>query len=100
MKNPSKTASSKKTSASASPSENKFIPNLSQLNSATKELPDPDIWPDKIFHCPIEADGKQRILSFVLRTIKRGKKSTSRWVYEGKILIRNRDISRSLTQSE
>ena len=73
IKSSSKSTSTRKTSTSSSRSETKFIPNLIQLNSATKELPEPDIWPEKTFHCPIEVDGKQRIISFALQTITREK---------------------------
>ena len=71
----------------------RFIPNLKQLNEASKELPDPDLWPEKTYLSPVEDDGKKHAIQFTLKSIKRGKEQTPRWTYEGKILIRNRDTS-------
>jgi hypothetical protein len=73
-------------------SANKFIPNLTQLNEASKDLPTPDIWPEKTYKCPIEVDGKQRTIEFSLKSVNRGKKQAPRWIYQGKVLIRKRDI--------
>ena len=67
------------------------MPNLKQLNEATKELPDPDLWPEEIYQCPLEVDGKLQAIEFSLIQITRGKEQTPRWVYEGKLLIRKRD---------
>lgn len=77
---------------SSSRSSVKFIPNLTQINEAAKELPDPDIWPEPSYLCPLEVDGKQRSIEFSLKTINRGKERAPRWIYEGKILVRKRDV--------
>ena len=73
-------------------SATKFIPNLTELGEATKELPDAKLWPEDNCLCPITVDQKQRVLKFTRKEIKRGASKTYRWVYEGKVLIRNRDI--------
>jgi hypothetical protein len=72
-------------------SQGKFIPNLTQINEAAKELPDPEIWPDANYFCPLQVNGQTRQLEFSLKSIKRGDNRTARWIYEGKILIRKRD---------
>lgn len=69
----------------------KFIPNLKQINEAAKELPDPDLWPEPNYLCPVKVDGKQRSIEFTLKTINRGKEQAPRWIYEGKVLVRKRD---------
>ena len=91
---PKDRSSSRSTRASMSRRQAvKFMPNLKQLNEATKELPDPDLWPEKTYCCPLEVDGKQRTIEFTLKRITRGKERTPRWVYEGKLLIRKRDAT-------
>lgn len=91
---PSKPCSSgsKKSSRQSSRASTKFIPNLSQINEAAKELPDPDLWPEPSYQCPLEVNGKQRSVEFSLKPIHRGKEQAPRWIYEGKILIRKRDV--------
>ncbi|MDQ8194529.1 hypothetical protein QEH59_08830 [Coraliomargarita sp. SDUM461004] len=69
----------------------KFIPNLKQLNKAIKELPDPELWPESSYLCPIDVEGKQHTIEFSLKSINRGQTQASRWTYEGRILIRKRD---------
>lgn len=90
-KSQSKSSSSKRNSRGSSHSSPKFMPNLTQIEDAAKELPDPEIWPEESFTCPVEVDGKRRKIEFVIKTITRGSKKTPRWVYEGKVLIRKRD---------
>ena len=70
----------------------KFIPNLSQLRAATKDLPDAELWPDDSYVCPVKVDNKQKTIEFTRKQITRGKERPYRWVYEGKVLIRNRDV--------
>ena len=90
-KTSSRSSSSKKSVKQSLRSPAKFIPNLTQLNEATQELPDPDIWPESSYHCPLEVDGKRRSIKFSLKSISRGKTACPRWIYEGKVLIRKRD---------
>ena len=87
----SQSSSSRSKSKRRSRSTTKFIPNLQQLTNAAAELPDPDLWPEKTYQCPIEIDGKQRTIDFALKSINRGKVLAPRWTYEGRILIRKRD---------
>ena len=91
-KSSSPSSSSRETSSSGPRSAPRFIPNLKQINEAANELPDPDIWPEATFECPVVVEGKQRSIEFELKSIARGKKHASRWVYEGKVLIRKRDV--------
>ncbi len=70
----------------------KFIPNLTQLKEATQELPDPELWPEETCVCPVMVNEKQKLLEFTRKRISRGNTRPYRWIYEGKILIRNRDI--------
>ncbi|WPJ95863.1 hypothetical protein SH580_20825 [Coraliomargarita algicola] len=84
-------SSTRQKTKNRSRSSAKFIPNLQQLNDAATELPDPDLWPEKTYQCPIQIDGKQRTIEFSLKSINRGKVLTPRWTYEGRILIRKRD---------
>jgi len=90
-KSSSLSSGSQKRTKNSARSATKFIPNLKQLNEASKELPDPDIWPEKTYRCPVEVDGKQCTIEFTLKSINRGKKQAIRWIYEGKVLIRKRD---------
>ena len=70
----------------------KFTPNLSQLREATALLPDPD-QSDELRHtCRLSIDGKSRQVEFVKKRITRGDSRVNRWMYEGKVLIRKRDI--------
>jgi hypothetical protein len=89
---PTRLRKSSSRSANRPSSGPKFIPNLTQINEASAELPDPEIWPEASYKCPIEVDGRQRHLEFALKQISRGSELASRWIYEGKILIRKRDL--------
>ncbi|MEO0510661.1 MAG: hypothetical protein AAF065_12470 [Verrucomicrobiota bacterium] len=91
MKSPSKSIPTKQKHPRK---KDKFIPNLSQLQETAKNLPDPDKWPEERYRILIEADNKQRSVEFEKRSINRGEKKTSRWIFEGKVLIRNRDIEK------
>ncbi len=70
----------------------KFIPNLTQLQTATKELPNAELWPEDSFQCPVVVDEKTKVIEFIRKRITRGSSRPYRWIYEGKVLIRNRDI--------
>lgn len=91
--------SSSYSSKSASKSKRKspkFIPNLIQLSAAAKELPDAELWPNDNFLCPVLVDKKQKTIEFKRKQVTRGSELPYRWIYEGKVLIRNRDISEAL----
>ncbi|MDP4611300.1 MAG: hypothetical protein NWT02_08945 [Opitutales bacterium] len=85
-------SSSSRTKSSRSSSA-KFIPNLTQINTAAKDLPDPEIWPEDTFLCPVMVNEKQKAVEFSRIQITRGSTRPYRWIYEGKVLIRNRDVS-------
>lgn len=73
-------------------SVNKFIPNINQVREAMNQLPDPEEWAYTIYVSAISVDGKETPIRFKRLKIQRGSKKTYRWIYEGKILIRNRDV--------
>ena len=68
------------------------MPSLSHLKEAAKELPEPDIWPEDSYLVPVSVGSKQQTIKFTRKSINRGKEQAARWVYEGKVMIRNRDI--------
>ena len=70
----------------------KFVPDLTQLGNATKDLPNAEIWPDKTYTCAITVNGRQKTMEFTRKKVTRGSAHPHRWVYEGKVLIRNRDV--------
>ena len=70
----------------------KFLPNLSQLQEATKELPDPEEWHEDNYIHQLLVNNKRKTLEFVRKRITRGSQRPYRWVYEGRILIRKRDV--------
>jgi len=72
-------------------SNSKFIPNLSQLNQATKELPDPEAWTETNYLHPLIVNEKPKAIEFTRKRVNRGSTRPYRWIYEGKVLIRNRD---------
>jgi lipoprotein-anchoring transpeptidase ErfK/SrfK len=73
-------------------SGNKFLPNITQVREAMKQLPDPEEWSDSIYISTITIDKKSTPVRFKRLKIQRGSKKTYRWTFEGKMLIRNRDI--------
>ena len=70
----------------------KFLPNFSQLQEAVKELPDAAEWPERTYTHTITVDDRPRRLEFVRKRISRGSEEIWRWIYEGRVLIRNRDL--------
>ena len=70
---------------------NKFIPNLEQLHQAIASLPNASTFKDDTFSTTILIDSKAKQLALTKKPIQRGSELVHRWVYEGKILIRNQD---------
>ncbi|ADE53220.1 hypothetical protein Caka_0193 [Coraliomargarita akajimensis DSM 45221] len=70
----------------------RFLPNYSQFEEALKQLPDADEHDGDTYECRVLADEQYRSIKFAKTKIQRGSKYVSRWVYDGKILIRNRDL--------
>jgi len=94
MRSKSESSSSRrsKSQSRAKDDELKFTPNLSQLKEATALLPDPNEWAETSYTCCLSVDGTIRLIEFVKKRITRGSTRVSRWMYDGKVLIRKRDI--------
>lgn len=73
-------------------SSSRFLPNFSQVQEALKQLPDAQTYNGDSYDCRIVVDNQYQSIPFVKTQIRRGSRTVGRWVYEGKILIRNRDI--------
>ena len=84
-------ASSSKTSKSKLPPASKFIPNLKQLHQAISDLPDASDYDEDTFTTTVLLASKAQQLTFTKKRIQRGSQLVYRWIYEGKILIRNQD---------
>ncbi len=67
------------------------MPNLKQLREVSEQLPDPEIYVPQTFDCRLVVDGAVHSIEFSKQQIQRGSRLVGRWIYEGKILIRNRD---------
>ena len=83
------TSSSSK--SSKSPANSKFIPNLKQLHEAIADLPDASDYGEDTFATTLLIGSKVQQLTFTKKPIQRGSQLVHRWIYEGKILIRNQD---------
>lgn len=92
MRTKSETSSSRSSTSRPKGDELKFTPNLSQLREATTLLPDPAEWAETSYTCRLSVDGTIRRIEFVKKRITRGSARVNRWMYEGKVLIRKRDI--------
>lgn len=73
------------------PSASKFIPNLKQLHQAIADLPDADTYEEDTFTSTILLPTTAKQITFSRKAIQRGSQLVHRWIYEGKILIRNQD---------
>ena len=80
------------TKDSVSDSVDKYMPNLAQLKTALQSLPDPETCSELRFMCPVKIDKQIKNIEFKRIRVNRGSKRPYRWIYEGKILIRNQDI--------
>lgn len=72
-------------------SKEKFIPNIEQLIKVIKQLPDASSIPDTTYSTSIFINESAKVIQFTKKKIQRGSKKVDRWVYEGKILIREKD---------
>ena len=70
----------------------KYMPTLAQIKAALQELPDPETYSELRFICPVKIDKQIKNIEFKRMRVNRGSKRPYRWIYEGKILIRNQDI--------
>jgi hypothetical protein len=85
-------AASPKPTSSLEQNPGKFIPNITQLQEALKDLPDPALYDQDRYTYAVLGDGKNHSLEFVRKRITRGSTRPFRWIYQGKVLIRNQDI--------
>ena len=83
-------SSSYSKSSNSSPAS-KFIPNLKQLHQAIANLPDASDYEEDTFATTLLIGSKVQQLTFTKKPIQRGSQLVHRWIYEGKILIRNQD---------
>ena len=83
--------SSSSSKSTKSPANSKFIPNLKQLHEAIADLPDACDCKDDTFATTLLIGSKVQQLTFTKKPIQRGSQLVHRWIYEGKILIRNQD---------
>ncbi len=70
-----------------------YIPSIKEIQEASQMLPNPDKWDDEDFTVPLRKHERRVHVGF--RKVKYANSSEERsyrWVYEGKVLIRNRDI--------
>ena len=65
---------------------------MEQLQKVLNDLPDPELWSEKTCSCSILVDKKKKFIEFTRKRINRGSTHPYRWIYEGKILIRKRDV--------
>lgn len=73
----------------------RFLPSIQQFNHALATLPDPDLWPQDEFRAVVKGnsrDGESQEILFRKIKVSRSSGNTSRWVFEGRMMIRNRDI--------
>lgn len=82
---------SSSSSSSSLPPASKFIPNLEQLHTAIEQLPDASTIDEASFTTTILLRSVAKQITFTKKKIQRGSKLVDRWIYEGKILIRNQD---------
>ena len=80
-----------KSTSSKSNKQSKFIPNLKQLHQAIVDLPDASDYDEDTFATTLLIGSKVQQLIFTKKPINRGSQLVDRWIYEGKILIRNQD---------
>ena len=85
-------ASGNAPSARRNNTDGRFLPNLKQLEDAASDLPDPETFAGEQFEYRVRSGGRSEYLVFERTAIQRGARRTFRWVYEGKILIRKRDL--------
>ena len=69
----------------------KFVPNLKQFHEAISNLPDASDYNEGTFTVDLLIDSKTQKLTFTKKPIQRGGQLVHRWIYKGKILIRNQD---------
>ena len=69
----------------------KFIPNLQQLHQLIANLPDASDYEGDTIAATLLIESKTQEFTFTKKPIQRGSQLVYRWIYEGKILIRNQD---------
>lgn len=68
----------------------RFIPSLSQIRLAAKELPDPEIWPEEDYIVPLESSSSVYEVTFQRIKFRSRRNGTNyRWIYNGRMLVRH-----------
>lgn len=83
-------------SAKETASKDKFVPNMKQLHAAADQLPNPEVYAQGTYSSRIIVRDKINTVEFSKEIIQRGSRKVRRWIYNGKILIRNRDCNESV----
>ncbi|WP_269538811.1 hypothetical protein [Cerasicoccus fimbriatus] len=74
----------------------RFLPSIDQIKRASEELPDADSHESEECAVSFKVGSTTRELSFKRVKFNAGEgKSIYRWVYDGKVMIRNSDIQKS-----
>ena len=74
-------------------SKSRFLPNFHQIKEAMCKLPEASNYEkDDHYEATIIVEDKVHKICFVKMEIQKGSQLVSRWVYEGKFLIREQDI--------
>lgn len=79
---------------------NRFLPSLKQIRDAAAQLPDPEKWPDEVYLVPVKGPNKTNNLEFRRVRLSESGNRKERWVFEGKIIIRHRDIAAAIDDVE
>ncbi|GHC00658.1 hypothetical protein [Cerasicoccus arenae] len=79
----------------------RFLPTIDQIKRAAEELPDPMTYEDDECSVSIKTGGSTRELDFKRIKFSSGKGiNVYRWIYEGKIMIRNSDKADKSSKSK
>ena len=72
------------------------IPSLQQLRRAGRRLPDPKKWTDDLYIVPVGRGSSEMKLRFRHIHFSGGHhEGEPRWIYDGKVMIRARDVKES-----
>ncbi len=71
----------------SSHSHSKYIPSLSQIESATKKLPNPKNYQNDSFEVVIDKENSKTVSFEKIKFKKPDGKSSQKWTYKGRIII-------------
>jgi len=70
------------------PPTQRFIPTLQQVQTASRELPLPDLWPEEQYVVAVQGRRKIHEMNFrKIAFLNKSKEKVYRWVYEGKVFV-------------